>query len=185
MHSKRASEVESYWPKQNKNFTKKHFLQLWKELKTVYHFSRFCLYFPDFFQVWKIARQISSLFKELKNLYEPSYFVVEESVVGRIHVRRQRFWKLMQALTALIYCLSGAFPQVRLIIYCGSFSVWFDFFMISGIIISCHLGILFLSPEFFSGFFTQLHKLRSLRWSFLHFHFFYSRCPWKNTQLPS
>ena len=24
---------------------------------------------------------------------------------------------------------------------------------------------------FFSGFFTQLHKLRSLRWSFLHFHF--------------
>ena len=27
------------------------------------------------------------------------------------------------------------------------------------------------SPEFFSGFFTQLHKLRSLRRSFLHFHF--------------
>ena len=27
------------------------------------------------------------------------------------------------------------------------------------------------SPEFFSGgFFTQLHKLRSLRWSFLHFY---------------
>ena len=26
------------------------------------------------------------------------------------------------------------------------------------------------SPEFFSGFFTQLHKLRSLRRSFLHFH---------------
>ena len=28
------------------------------------------------------------------------------------------------------------------------------------------------SPEFFSGFFTQLHKLRSLRRSFLHFHIF-------------
>ena len=27
------------------------------------------------------------------------------------------------------------------------------------------------SPEFFSGFFTQLHKLRSLPRSFLHFHF--------------
>ena len=25
--------------------------------------------------------------------------------------------------------------------------------------------------NFFSGFFTQLHKLHSLRWSFLHFHF--------------
>ena len=28
--------------------------------------------------------------------------------------------------------------------------------------------------NFFSGFFTQLHKLRSLRRSFLHFHFFIS-----------
>ena len=28
-----------------------------------------------------------------------------------------------------------------------------------------------LSPEFFSGFFTQLHKLRSLRLSFLQLHF--------------
>ena len=27
------------------------------------------------------------------------------------------------------------------------------------------------SPEFFSGFFMQLHKLHSLRRSFLHFHF--------------
>ena len=27
------------------------------------------------------------------------------------------------------------------------------------------------SPEFFSGFFTQLHKLHSLRRSFLHLHF--------------
>ena len=26
-------------------------------------------------------------------------------------------------------------------------------------------------PEYFSGFFTQLHKLRSLQRSFLHFHF--------------
>ena len=28
-----------------------------------------------------------------------------------------------------------------------------------------------LKTWIFSGFFTQLHKLRSLRWSFLHFHF--------------
>ena len=27
---------------------------------------------------------------------------------------------------------------------------------------------------YFSGFFTQLHKLRSLRWSFLHFQFTFS-----------
>ena len=31
------------------------------------------------------------------------------------------------------------------------------------------------SPEFFSGFFTQLPKLRSLRRSFLHFQDFYCR----------
>ena len=30
-----------------------------------------------------------------------------------------------------------------------------------------------------SGFFTQLHKLCSLRRSFLHFQFFYSRIKWK------
>ena len=35
-----------------------------KKLKT------FCLYFPDFFQVWKIAGQISRLFQEFKTLYE-------------------------------------------------------------------------------------------------------------------
>ena len=29
------------------------------------------------------------------------------------------------------------------------------------------------NPEFFSGFFTQLHKLRSLRRSFLHFQCYY------------
>ena len=27
--------------------------------------------FPDFFQAWKIAGQISALFQELKTLYEP------------------------------------------------------------------------------------------------------------------
>ena len=35
------------------------------------------------------------------------------------------------------------------------------------------------SPEvlnFFSGFFTQLHKLRSLRRSFLHFHYYILLC---------
>ena len=34
-------------------------------------FPRLYLYFPDFFQVWEIARQIWSLFQEFKTLYEP------------------------------------------------------------------------------------------------------------------
>ena len=33
-------------------------------------FSRLYLYFPDFFQVWKIAEQISRLFQEFKTLYK-------------------------------------------------------------------------------------------------------------------
>ena len=58
-------------------------------------------------------------------------FVVEESVAyGRIHnlsLSWQRFWKLMhEGLTDLIYCLSGPFPQVRLVIYYRFFClVWF------------------------------------------------------------
>ena len=45
----------------------------------------------------------------------------------------------MQAFTAkyvsdLIFCLSRASSKVRLIIYC--FLVWFDLFIISGVIIS-------------------------------------------------
>ena len=49
---------------QNKTkFTNKaHAVALQKEkLQTFYHFSRLCLCFPDFFQVWKIAGQISRL----------------------------------------------------------------------------------------------------------------------------
>ena len=34
-----------------------------KKLKTFYHFSRFCLCFPDVFQIWKIAGQFSRLFQ--------------------------------------------------------------------------------------------------------------------------
>ena len=41
------------------------------KLQTFYHFSRLNLHFPDFFQVWKIAGQISRLFQEFKTLYEP------------------------------------------------------------------------------------------------------------------
>ena len=58
-------------------------------------------------------------------------FVVEESVAyERIHnlsLSWQRFWKLMhEGLTDLIYCLSGPFPQVRLVIYyCFFCLVWF------------------------------------------------------------
>ena len=45
--------------------------------KTQDHFASLYLYFPDFFQVWKIAGQISRLFQGFKTLYEPcpySYF---------------------------------------------------------------------------------------------------------------
>ena len=35
------------------------------------HFSRLYLHFPDFFQVWTIAGQISRLSQEFKTLYEP------------------------------------------------------------------------------------------------------------------
>ena len=48
----------------------KHLLQLSK--KPFYNFfSGLFLSFSDFFQVWKIAGQISSLFQEFKTLYEP------------------------------------------------------------------------------------------------------------------
>ena len=58
-------------------------------------------------------------------------FVVEESVAyGQIHnlsLSWWRLWKLMhEGLTDLIYCLSGPFPQVRLVIYyCFFCLVWF------------------------------------------------------------
>ena len=53
----------------------------------------------------------------------------------------QRFWKLMhKGFSNLICLLSGPFLQVRLIIqHCFFFFVWFDSFMISGVIISWHL----------------------------------------------
>ena len=44
-----------------------------KNLRKFYHFSRLYFHFPDFFQVWKIAGQISKLFQEFKTLYEPWY----------------------------------------------------------------------------------------------------------------
>ena len=48
-----------------KNFTCKTLALAFKKErkgKTFYHFSRLYLYFPDFFQVWKIAGQISRLY---------------------------------------------------------------------------------------------------------------------------
>ena len=46
-------------------------IALKKNSRLVTNFSRFYFYFPDFFQVWKIAGQISRLFQEFKTLYEP------------------------------------------------------------------------------------------------------------------
>ena len=42
-----------------------------KKIKTLYHFSRPYLHFPGFFQVRKMAGQISRLFQEYKTLYKP------------------------------------------------------------------------------------------------------------------
>ena len=42
-----------------------------KKLKTFNHFSRLYLHFLGYFQVWKIAGQISRLFQEFKTLHEP------------------------------------------------------------------------------------------------------------------
>ena len=42
-----------------------------KKLKTFY-------YFPDFFQLWKVAGQISRLFQEFMTLYEPWIFLQDK-----------------------------------------------------------------------------------------------------------
>ena len=44
-----------------------------KKKKTLlkYYFCALFLYFQDFYQVWKIAGQISRLFQEFKTLFQP------------------------------------------------------------------------------------------------------------------
>ena len=56
MHCKRTGESE-YDLTKTKNIITYEALAvpLKKKLKTFYHFCRHSLYFPDFFQVWKIA----------------------------------------------------------------------------------------------------------------------------------
>ena len=54
-----------------KEFTSKTLVVTLKKNSRLYHFSRLYLYFSDFFQVWKVAGQISRLFQEFKTLYEP------------------------------------------------------------------------------------------------------------------
>ena len=48
------------------------------------NFSRTYIYIADFFQVWKVAGQISSLFHEFKTLYEPTVNKNEEAEAGGI-----------------------------------------------------------------------------------------------------
>ena len=61
--------LNTIWPRQQeKNFIGEA-LVAFKKLFTI--FSRLYLYFRDFFQVWRIAGQISRLFQEFKSLYEP------------------------------------------------------------------------------------------------------------------
>ena len=73
MRCKRTGEIESALTNTHKkNLTcyalvvackKNHnFLPLFQDIS---------IYFADFFQVWKIAGQISRLFQEFKTLYEP------------------------------------------------------------------------------------------------------------------
>ena len=46
--------------------------------KTFYYFSRLHPHFPDFFQVWKIAGQISRLFQELlKDYTNPDFNILK------------------------------------------------------------------------------------------------------------
>ena len=73
MHSTPTAKIEYDLTKTNKqkNLQSTCSFQKKKKLTTFYHFSRLYLYFTDFFRVWKIARQISRLFKEFKTLGEP------------------------------------------------------------------------------------------------------------------
>ena len=68
MRFKRTGEIEYDLTKTKK---KVFAVALKKKIKTFYHFSKLCFCFPDFFQVWKIAGQISRLFQEFKTLCEP------------------------------------------------------------------------------------------------------------------
>ena len=66
------ARLNKIWPKRNK-FTYKA-LSVALDKKNVRLFTIFptlYLYFPDFFQVWKIAEQISRLSQEFKTQYEP------------------------------------------------------------------------------------------------------------------
>ena len=60
-------KLNKIWPKQIIiKHTKSASRSFEKKLKTLYH-----LYFPDFFQAWKIAEHFSRLFQEFKTLHEP------------------------------------------------------------------------------------------------------------------
>ena len=61
--------------KNNQKQTKKQ-KQIW--------LTRTYIYIADFFQVWKVAGQISSLFHEFKTLYEPNVNENEEGEAGGI-----------------------------------------------------------------------------------------------------
>lgn len=60
----RRDWIRIYQNEKKKTFIK-HLLWLWKKRQD------FFTIFPDFFQVWKTAGQISNLFQDFKILYEP------------------------------------------------------------------------------------------------------------------
>ena len=66
------ARLNKIWPKRNKFTYEALSVALDKKnVRVSTIFPTLYLYFPDFFQVWKIAEQISSLFHEFKTLYEP------------------------------------------------------------------------------------------------------------------
>ena len=70
---------------QRKKFNRKALpVAVKKKNKQTNNFSRTYIYIADFFQVWKVAGQISSLFHEFKTLYEPTVNKNEEGEAGGI-----------------------------------------------------------------------------------------------------
>ena len=71
------------WNEKLEIFTYKALYVTWeKKNSTFYYFFRLYLYFPDFFQVWKIAGQISGLFQEFKTLHEPWRSLVKSTLLS-------------------------------------------------------------------------------------------------------
>ena len=114
MRCKHTGKIENDLTNRKKISLVKQLLQLEKKIFTI--FSR--LYFPDFFQVQKIAGQISRLFQEFKTLYEPclSSFKIslKKYVINSYKSRRfeqfhyHRSLPVLQFITIFVVCIMFA-----------------------------------------------------------------------------